>query len=912
VDPRDSKHLFAAVLGHPYGANQERGVFRSRDSGATWDKVLYVDQNTGASCIVVDPANPDIVYASLWEARQGPWEFGNEYSGTHGGLFKSVDGGATWRKLTNGLPALVTQVNLAVAASDSRRLYAAAASGREVRIFRSDDAGESWTRITTDGRPAGRIGGGDLPIIGVDPKNPDMVYSTSTVTWRSTDGGKEWTALRGAPGGDDYQNIWINPHHPEIILLVSDQGALVSVNSGRTWSSWYNQPTAQLYHVAATNTFPYRVCGGQQESGSVCISSRGSDGEITFREWHPVGIIEYGYAAPDPLNPDLIYGAGRGQVSRFHISTGQVEMITPSPLRDSTYRADRTQPIQFSPADPHLLYYAANVLFKTLDGGHSWQAISPDLTRPHPGVPPNLGTMAAQDPEADRQRGVIYSLAASFHNTATIWAGTDEGLVWVTRDAGKNWKDITPPGLQAWSKVTQLEASHFDDLSAYASVSRFRVDDLHPYIYRTHDGGKTWQSITNGLAPDAPIDSVREDPVRKGLLFAASEKAVWVSFDDGEHWQSLQLNLPHTSMRDLCIHDNDLIVATHGRSFWILDDISRLRSAGSVDGSRSGLFKPAAAKRVRTNNNTDTPLPPDEPWASNPPDGAVIDYYIGTSTPGDATLEILDAAGKLVRRYSSQDQPEITDDDLKKLVIPPYWVRIPGVLSAAPGVHRWIWDVRYAPPESTRHEYPIAAVPHDTPRRPLGPEVLPGSYTVKLTVGNQSFTQPLLAVSMDPRVKTTSAALRQMFEVERQLASMITRSTRAVRQATSLREQIEELAREAKGAAGDSLNAFGKKIQSELAAGRGPSAHDTLAVVSSSAYTLYGDVDSADAMPTVAQMTALHQIAADFARAMDRWKALTSKDLPDLNRELKSAGLKELVLQEAKVDDDDTGNDDIG
>ena len=458
------------MLGHPYGPNPERGIFRSTDGGQSWQKVLYKDENTGGSDIEMDPSNPDVLYAGLWQARQGPWEDANAYGGPGGGLFKSTDGGQTWRQLTQGLPTDLVQINVAIAPSQPSRLYATFsttrpsgyASGKNLGFYRSDDAGETWQKITDDGRPAMKIGGGDLPIPRVDPKNPDVVYSTSIVTVRSEDGGKTWMSLRGAPGGDDYQNIWINPDNPDIILLVSDQGAIVSVNRGRTWESWYNQPTAQLYHVQASNTFPYRVCSGQQESGSVCISSRGNDGEITYREWHPVGVIEYGYAAPDPLDPDVIYGAGRTNVSRFHWSTGQVQDVTPLPLRGQ-YRAERTQPIMFSPADPRILYYAANVLFETTDRGHSWQIISPDLARPHDGVPGSLGDLAVKDTRADKQRGAIYSLAPSFHDVNTIWAGTDDGLIWVTRDGGKDWQNITPPDLIPWSRVTQLAASHFDE-----------------------------------------------------------------------------------------------------------------------------------------------------------------------------------------------------------------------------------------------------------------------------------------------------------------------------------------------------------------------------------------------------------------------------------------------------------------
>jgi photosystem II stability/assembly factor-like uncharacterized protein len=918
IDPRDPNHLFAAVLGHPYGANEERGVFVSTDGGQNWGKALYVDENTGASDIAMDPSNPDVLYASLRESREGPWEFGNEYSGTHGGIFKSTDAGKTWHKLTQGLPE-VAQAYVAIASSNPRRLYATVATGRTVGIYRSDDAGENWHRATTDSRPANRIGGGDLPVPRVDPKDADTVYSASIVTWRSTDGGQTWTGIKGAPGGDDYQNIWINPNNPDIILLVGDQGALVSVNRGRTWSSWYNQATAQLYHAVADNAFPYRVCGAQQESGSVCVASRGNDGVITFREWHPIGVIEYGYVAPDPRDPDIIYGAGRGQVSKFHRSTGQVEIVTPRPPGAERYRADRTQPIMFSPVDPRVLFYAANVVFKTTDGGHSWQTISSDLTRPHPGIPANLGSMAAKDPGADKQRGVVYSLAPSFHNIDTIWAGTDEGLIWITADGGKNWKDITPPALTPWSKVTQLEASHFDDKSAYASVSRFRVNDLTPYIYRTHDGGKTWQLITAGLPNEASIDTVREDPMRKGLLFAGSETSVWVSFDDGGHWQSLQLNLPHTAMRDLCIHASDLIVATHGRSFWILDDITPLRQIDEkAISSAAWLGRPAPAYRVRRSTNSDTPLPPDEPLAENPPDGAVLDYYLAQpsrAATGPVKLEILDANGKLVHRYASTDAPEITDADLKTLSIPPFWVRPSRILPASAGLHRWVWDLHGPPPESLRHEYPISAVPHDTPRLPQGPGALPGVYTVKLTADGHQYTAQL-TVKMDPRVKTATAALQQQYEAEKQLARIMTRTTVAIREARAAQEQIDKLAHDATGPLAEHLAALGKKIKAAVGTGGmfGPApAEPGLTSVNGEASGLYGEIDSADVAPTAAQSAGVTKVVRDYPAVMDRWNKLKAADIAAINRELKAAQLTEIQFSSKPAPEEDSDDsDDVG
>ena len=577
------------------------------------------------------------------------------------------------------------------------------------------------------------------------------------------------------PGGDDYQNLWINPNDPNIILLVSDQGALVTVNGGVTWSSWYNQPTAQIYHVAVTPTFPYRVCGGQQESGSVCISSRGNDGEIAFRDWHPVGVIEYGYVAPDPLDPDVIYGGGRSEVSKFHWSTGEVQNVTPIPLRSTKYRTDRTEPTMFSPLDPHVLYFASNVLFKTTDGGNSWQTISQDLTRENPGIPASVGNLIPKG--ADKQRGVIYALAPSFKTINTLWAGTDDGLIWQTRDGGKKWNDITPKELTPWSKVTQISASHFDDDSAYASVSRFRINDEHPYIYRTHDGGKTWKLITTGLPDFGPVDTVREDPVRKGLLFAGTENSVWVSFDDGDHWQSLQLNLPHTSMRDLWIHDNDLIVATHGRSFWILDDIAPLREVtASLVAGRPSVYPsarltafsaiPIPTLRFRPTNL----LPPIRPMASS----LIITWRTPLRLRSRSKFSML--AANWFGNSRATDKPEVTEADLKKQLIPLYWLRPFRALPSDAGMHRWVWDLHYPAPASARHDYPIAAIPGDTPRYPLGPTALPSSYTARLTANGKSYIEPF-TVKMDPRIKVSAADLETKFKIEMHLASLLSQTS---------------------------------------------------------------------------------------------------------------------------------------
>ena len=923
VDPTNADVIFAAVLGHPYGPNEERGIFRSDDGGKTWKKVLYKDERTGGSDVVIDPKNPKIVYASLWEDTLGPWEDMNQYSGTHGGLFKSVDGGNTWKQLTNGLPGGLTQINVAVAPSQPQRLYATLSTKGSagyttptgLYMYRSDDGGENWVKITDDPRPEMKIGGGDLAVPVVDPEDPDTVYVTSIVTVRSTDGGKTWISLRGAPGGDDYQNMWINPQNGKIILLVSDQGAVISVNRGESWGSWYNQPTAQIYHVAATNTFPYQVCGGQQESGSVCTSTRGNDGEITFREWHPAGIIEYGYAAPDPLHPTIVYGAGRTEVSRYDSVTGEVQNVTPLPTREPGFRGDRTEPILFSPVDPHTMYYAANHLFKTSDYGHTWQTISPDLSREHSGQPASLAPLPQA--QQDERRGVIYAVAASYKTMQTLWAGTDDGLVWITRDGGANWSNITPPGLTPWSKIAQIDASRFDDDTAYVAVNRMRIDDLKPYAFRTHDGGKTWQSISGGLPDDAPVNAIRADPVKPGLLYAATEHAVFVSFNDGDAWQPLQYNLPHTSMRDLLVHDDDLVVATHGRSFWMLDDVEPLRELAAGAGKAAPtLFKPADAWRVRRSNYTDTPMPPDEPMGENPPDGAIFDYNLAQPATGPVTLEILDSSGGVLRKYSSTDPAMPTQEELRTNLIPPYWPLRHGPLPNTPGMHRWVWDMRMTAPTSPHYDYPISAVPGRTPLAPQGPLVLPGTYSVRLTVNGQSETQPL-TVKMDPRIPTSSADLETLHAAETAMYETLNAVAKADLAGHSVQEQL--------GAPGNAsiaaqLAPYAATLKKLLAgAGRGPAGSapeatgtetaPTLDEVTGAAGQLYGELDQSDEPPTQALLTAAAKTESDGKAAAAAWGDFESKQLPAINDVLHKAGRPAINLEKKADDMPETGDE---
>lgn len=760
IDSKNENRVFAAALGHPYGANTERGVYRTLDGGKTWERVLYKDENTGAIQVAIDPNNSNIIFADMWAGRQGPWENG-AWNGAESGLFKSTDGGTTWKKITKGLPTTeqgLGRIGFCIAPSDSKRMYATVDAGKEGGVFRSDDAGESWTRIQTDGRYWGR--GSDFAELQVDPKNADIVYSANVVTWKSVDGGKSWNAFRGAPGGDDYHRIWINPNNTDIILIASDQGAIITVNGGQTFSSWYNQPTAQFYHVSTDNAFPYNVYSGQQESGSVSIASRGNDGGITYREWHPVGAEEYGYVAADPLDPNIIYG---GKITRYDKRTGQTQNISPEAVRSGKYRFVRTAPVLFNPIDKKTLYYAGNVLFKTMNGGNSWQVISPDLTRESYDVPSSVGIYTSADMKTMPRRGVIYTIAPSYKDINTIWCGTDDGYIQVTRDGGKTWKNVTPPSITSWSKVSLMDASHFDVNTAYAAVNRIRCDDMQPHIYKTTDGGKTWKEIVNGLLND-PINVVKEDPLRKGLLFAGSERAVYVSFDDGEHWQSLRLNMPATSIRDLVIKDDDLVIGTHGRSFWILDDITPLRQISKqLTAQSSILFKPQTATRVRWDMYTDTPVPQEEPAGQNPPDGAVIDYYLKEKAI-NVTLEIttaeqLDNKTTIIRRYSNKD----TLYKIGDVNIPHYWIRPQQILSPEPGHHRFTWDMKYTP-VNVPPSYPISATYMNTEPDQTSPWVMPGTYIARLTVDGKVFDQPF-KVKMDPRVKTPTAALQQQHDL---------------------------------------------------------------------------------------------------------------------------------------------------
>ncbi len=758
VDPVNENRIFVAALGHPYGPNKERGVYRSLDGGKTLEQVLYIDENTGAVQVMIDPNHPNIVFATMWAARQGPWENG-AWNGEASGLYKSTDGGTTWKKIEKGFPTTkqdgLGRIGFTIAQSNSTRMYATVDAEKKGGIYRSDDAGESWYLLTEDPRFWGR--GSDFAEVKTDPTNEDIVYSANVVLWKSTDGGRQWTGIKGAPGGDDYHRIWINPSNPKIIAIGLDQGGIITVNGGETYSSWYNQATAQFYHVSTDNAFPYNVYGGQQESGSVGIASRSNDGNITFREWHPVGVEEYGYVAADPLDPNIIYG---GKITKFDKRTGQVQNISPEPVRSGNVRFIRTAPVLFSPVDKKTLFFSGNIIFKTTNGGDTWETISPDLSREAWDIPASVGIYTSKDMLTMKRRGVVYTLAPSYKNINTLWAGTDDGLIHITRDGGKNWKNITPPEITSWSKVSLIDASRFDDNTAYVAVNRIRCDDQTPHIYKTTDGGATWKKIITGL-PNEPINAVREDAVRKGLLFAGSENAVYVSFDAGEHWQSLQLNMPSTSIRDLVIKDDDLVIGTHGRSFWILDNISSLRQLNASTKNQVALFKPQVATRVRWNMNTDTPLPPEEPAGENPPDGAMIEYYLPNATNDIVQIDILNQQKEVIRTFKSND----TLYKIPDVNIPLYWIRPQKIVSNQSGMHRLLWDMKYTP-LNLPVSYPMTAVKNNTAPDATAPWVLPGTYTVRMTIGSKTLEQPL-EIKMDPRVKTALIDLQRQHQLSK-------------------------------------------------------------------------------------------------------------------------------------------------
>ena len=798
VDPADPNRVYVAALGHVYKANSERGVYRSTDGGAHWKKILWNAKdpdNVGAVDLALDAQHPRTLYASLWATRRPPWSVYAPSNMPGGGLYKSTDGGDSWQQLHGGLPDddFVGKIGIAVAPSNSNRLYAVvddlgAAIASSMRgggsdanapkppggIYRSDDGGVTWSLVNNEQRLWGR--GWYFGQIAVDPANPDRAYDINTATYMTLDAGKTWVPVKGAPGGDDYHQLWINPRDGNRMALSSDQGTVVSVDGAKTWSTWYNQPTAEIYHVAASSGYPYRLYGAQQDSGAVSVATWSRMGTLSFREWEPLCQAgESSTVVPDPKDGDLLYGNGDQRCNMaLNVSApagGELPIADTSDPNRRTW----TLPQVFSAADD-ALYYANQFVFRSRDRGKTWTKISADLTRRNPEVPKTLDPVTAKDIDQPMTTrfGVVYSIGPSPLNAKTVWVGTDDGLIHVTRDDGANWTDVTPPAMTAWSKVSQIEAGHFDAETAYASIDRHRLADDHPYVYRTHDGGKTWQNVAAGIPDGAFVNCVREDPKQKGLLYAATELRVYVSFDDGDHWQPLQLNMPITSVRDIVVHQDDLAIATHGRGFWVLDQMTPLRQLAAhgaeIGSARAYLFVPGEAFAISQGGQNGTPLPHEEPQEKNPPAGVVAYYWLKSSPTSPLKLELVDADGKVAVCLAS-DTP-VKPVDTEAINVQAYWMEPALPPSAAAGMHRAALNViaprgpgfgrrPAAPPVDACH--PAGSAPPPQPgaapsRPPRGPQGLqPGSYTVRLTVDGQTLTQPV-TVKADPRSLPKNAA----------------------------------------------------------------------------------------------------------------------------------------------------------
>jgi len=891
VDPHDANVVYVAALGHPYGPNAERGVFKSTDGGGHWTKVLGPNGNTGAIDVVLEPGDPSVVYAALWQTRRTPWNIYPPSNGPGSGLYRSNDAGAHWTKLGgSGFAAKPGRIGIAVAPSEPARVYAIvdADSGG---LYRSDDRGEHWKRMSADTRiwQRGWYFGG----ITVEPKNADVVYASNTNLFRSVDGGKSFAPIEGDATGDDFHTLWIDPADADRRVLGTDQGTVVSVDGGRSWSSWHNQPTAQLYHVSTDERFPYWVYGPQQDAGAVGLPSRTTTNDgITMEQFKEVTVGgESQNIAPDPLDPQIVYG---GTVDKLDTRTEQTRSIDPTAPHPDQWRTTWTLPLAFSHRDPRVLYFSRQKIFRTDDGGEHWTIISTDLTREKPAVPATLDSSSARhDLGLGTRRGVVYSLAPSYLADHELWAGTDDGLVWRTRDDGEHWANVTPSALTPWSKVGIIEPSHFDAQTCYLAVDRHRLDDRRPYIYRTRDGGRSWQLVVAGIAAGHFVNAVREDPARRGLLYAATEEGVTVSFDDGDHWQPLQLNLPVTSVRDLVVHDGDLVIATHGRGIWILDDASPLRQLDAKNAAAPAwLLQPDTAYRVRPAGFTGTPLQKDEPTAPNPPSGATIDYVLAKPASQPVTLEIHDGSGQLVERISSADT--VAKPDPARMRTAPQWIVPAPHLDATAGMHRIVWPLQYAPPPGRTAE---------GPRGGGGVWAPPGDYKVTLSVDGKALERTL-TLAPDPRVKLEPGAYREQFELAREVEALSAKVAQAATAAGKVRKAAADLRADADKALADTLDAFQARVLAISGEAMGanpgnanafpPRRIESLRWLSGALGNLQRMVDGADAAPSPDAREAWTKLQPMAESTLDAWQRFVANDLDALNVQLKAGGRKQI------------------
>jgi photosystem II stability/assembly factor-like uncharacterized protein len=886
IDPTNPNVVYAGILGHAYGSSTERGVYKSTDGGVTWQHVLDKSPDVGISDMAIATAKPNIVFAATWNAHRPPWSTYAPLEGPGSGLYRSMDSGATWSQLVgNGLPGGDWgRVGIAVS-PDGMRVYVVINDQKLSGLYRSDDGGNTWCRVNSDPRLTSR--GWYFNRVTIDPNHPDVLYVPNVALYRSEDGGKTISIVRGAPGGDDYHELWIDPKNSSRMILGTDQGTTISLDYGKTWSTWYNQPTAQFYHVITDNQFPYVVYGAQQDSGSAGVYSRTDHEQITARDWFPASGSESGYIALDPNHPDILYVTDTfGGVIRFNRKTSFSQNISPWPTPDfgteivgRKYR-DPWTPVLFFSSDYKTLYLGTQFVMKTTDGGLHWQQISPDVTGAENQSTPASSPVTVENAK-QRGYGVIFTIAPSSLNPEEIWAGSDTGLIHLTLDGGATWKDVTPPGLSAWSKISMIEASRFDPGVAYAAVDRHRIDDYKPYIYRTRDYGKTWKLIVEGIPSSSYLHAIREDTEQRGLLYAGTEFGVYTSFDGGDHWQSLQLNLPAASVHDLQVHGDDLVIATHGRAFWILDDITPLRQIASAEKARSAwLYSPEKTVRIDNDDFWGTPLPPEEPTAKNPPDGAVLDYVL-KSPARRVTLTISDSSGKVVRHFSSEDSvPPLP----QMAPIAERWFPEPQRLEVTPGMHRFIWDLSWGssgvPTIDADSGGDDGGVPH-------GPRVTPGIYQLKLNVDGQTLTQPL-QVTMDPRSPATAAILWEQQEIGLRIFADTLKSRQAMAEIQSVQKELENL--KLKMVQNPALSASIQQLAQSIAlVVNGDQKMAGLSEANMNLASVLGVAESGDRAIPAQAMELYRQCRENMNLRVEQWHTLKKTQLPQLNQQLRGA-----------------------
>jgi photosystem II stability/assembly factor-like uncharacterized protein len=886
VHPRDENLLYVAALGHIFGPNEERGVYRSKDGGATWERILHRDENTGAVDVVMDPSNPRILYAALWQVRRMPHTL--ESGGPGSGIFKSTDGGDSWTEISgnDGFPeGPLGRIGIAVSPANPDRVWAMVEAERG-GLFRSEDAGETWRRVNDDRNLRQRAW--YYTHVYADPANQNTVYVLNVGFHKSVDGGESFERI-SVPHGDNH-DLWIAPDDPERMVNANDGGANVSFNGGRSWTRQDNQPTAQMYHVTTTTDFPYKVCGAQQDNSTMCIASRTSRFGITQQDWHRVAGGESGYIAVRPDNTDVSYGGSYGgYLTRYDLRTGQNRTVAVWPDNPMGWGADSlrfrfqwTFPIVLSPHDPDLLYVTSQHVHRSSNEGQTWETISPDLTRNDKDRQGPSGGPITKDNTSVEYYGTVFALVPSVHDPSTIWAGSDDGRVHITRDGGATWAEITPRtrDLPEWALISIIEESPHQPGTAYLAATRYKEDDFRPYLFRTTDYGSSWRAIVDGIPADHFLRVVRADPEREGLLYAAGEFGVYVSFDDGAHWQSLQLNLPVVPIHDMVVKEGDLVAATHGRSFWILDDLSPLHQlSGAAAAAPYYLYGPRDTYRRRGFGGRGFPG-----VGANPQNGVWVYFYLA-SEPGDDTavkLEFLEADGSLIKAYSTQSDER------------------GGELEVEAGLNRFVWDTRY--PDAKRFDGMIMWAGSTT-----GPRAVPGEYQVRLTVGDWSETSPFRLLP-DPRVEVSLADLEEQFEFLVRIRDRVSEANEAVVRIRDVKSQLKGVMERVEGHAdADTITALAKdlverlsEVEAEIYQVKNRSGQDPLNYpirLNNKIAALTGVVSSADAKPTDQSYAVYDDLSAKLQVQLDLLATIVDGGVPAFNEFVRERDVPAVLLR---------------